>query len=116
MAAESAHKWAEVFISGDLDEFDCENRGGKHSAEFYDFFPELEEAAKQYTLEKCSEKAASFTADDLAKFIDLKFYETTNLIKGELLAQKFWHARNVSEYNFCRTWESINSFVTCVSA
>ncbi|CAF2065639.1 unnamed protein product, partial [Rotaria magnacalcarata] len=81
MAAESAHKWAEVFISGDLDEFDCENRGGKHSVEFNDFFPELEEAAKQYTLEKCSEKAASFAADDLAKFIDLKFYETTNLIK-----------------------------------
>lgn len=38
MTAESAHKWAEVFISDDLDEFDCENRGDKHSAEFYDFF------------------------------------------------------------------------------
>ena len=39
MAAETAHEWAEVFSSNNLDEFDCENRGGKYSAKFYDFFP-----------------------------------------------------------------------------
>ena len=83
MSAETAHKWVEVFIYDDLDEFDCENRGGKDSAEFYDFFPEIENAPKQYTLERCSEKSASFTIIDLAEFIDEKFYETTNLVKDE---------------------------------
>ena len=46
MSAETEHKWTEVFIYNGLDEFDCENRGGKYSAEFYDFFPEIEDAAK----------------------------------------------------------------------
>lgn len=92
MTAETAHKWSEVFISGDLDEFECENRGGKYSAEFYEFFPELEDAAKQYTLERCSEKSASFTVADLAKFIDEKFYETTNLVKGGFLCYNFLHS------------------------
>ncbi|CAF3129728.1 unnamed protein product [Rotaria socialis] len=78
---ETSHKWTEVFISGDLDEFQGENHGGRYFSEFYDFFPELEDAAKQYTLERCSEKSASFTVVDLAKFIDKKFYETTNIIK-----------------------------------
>ena len=82
MAAQTAHKWAEVFISNDLDEFDCENRGGKYTADFYDFFPEIEDTAKEYTLERCSEKSASFAIMDLAKFIDEKFYEATNQIKG----------------------------------
>ena len=71
-----------MFISKGLDEFDCENRGGKYTADFYDFFPEIEDAAKEYTLERCSEKCASFAIMDLAKFIDEKFYETTNQIKG----------------------------------
>ncbi|CAF2045619.1 unnamed protein product, partial [Rotaria magnacalcarata] len=72
---------SEVFICGDLDEFALENRGGKYSAEFDDFFPELKDAAKQHVLERCSEKSASFTLDNLTKFIDKKFYETTNTIK-----------------------------------
>ncbi|CAF4829218.1 unnamed protein product, partial [Rotaria magnacalcarata] len=39
------------------------------------------DAAKQHVLERCSEKSASFTLDNLTKFIDKKFYETTNTIK-----------------------------------
>ncbi|CAF4846691.1 unnamed protein product [Rotaria magnacalcarata] len=81
MTAQTAHKWAEVFISNDLDEFDCENRGGKYTPDFYDFFPEIEDAAKKYTLERCSEKSKSFAIMDLAKFIDEQFYEVTNQIK-----------------------------------
>ena len=51
-----------MFISGDLEEFQGENSGGKHTAEFYDYFPELEDAVREYTLEQCSRKSADFTA------------------------------------------------------
>ena len=73
-----------MFISGDLEEFQGDNSGGKHTAEFYDYFPELEDAAREYTLEQRPQKSADFTAIDLAKFIDKKFYEATNATKGKL--------------------------------
>jgi len=52
--------------------------------EFYDYFPDLEDAAREFTLRRCSEKAADFTAIDLANFIDKEYYLTTNASKGEL--------------------------------
>jgi hypothetical protein len=67
-----------VFISGDLTEFQGENRGGRQIAEFFDYFPDLEDAARQYTLERCSQKSADFTVIDLANFIDKKYYDTTS--------------------------------------
>lgn len=73
-----------MFLKGDLEEFQGENRGGKHMAEFYDYFPDLEDAAREFTLRRCSEKAADFTAIDLANFIDKEYYLTTNASKGEL--------------------------------
>lgn len=82
LKAQTAHKWSQIFVSGDFDEFQGENRGGKHNAEFYDYFPEIENDAKQFTLERCSQKSADFTAVDLANFIDAKYYEKTNLTKS----------------------------------
>ncbi|CAF1563627.1 unnamed protein product, partial [Didymodactylos carnosus] len=76
LKAKAAHRWAKVLISGDIEEFQGENSGGKHTAEFYDYFPDLKDAAKEYTFERCSQKSADFTAIDLAKFIDKQFYET----------------------------------------
>jgi hypothetical protein len=72
-------------LSGDLEEFEGENRGGKHIAEFFDYFPGIEDSAKQFTLEQCSRMSAVFTAIDLANFIDKEFYSTINAVKGELL-------------------------------
>jgi glucokinase len=72
-----------LFISGDLDEFQGENDGGRQTVEFYDYFPDVEDAARQYTLERCSQKSADFTVIDLANFIDQKDYETTNTPKRE---------------------------------
>ena len=83
--AETCRKWSQVFLSGDLKEFEGENRGGKHIAEFFDYFPDIEDSAKQFTLEQCSRKSAVFTAIDLANFIDKEFYSITNVVKGELL-------------------------------
>jgi hypothetical protein len=72
-------------LSGDLEEFEGENRGGKHIAEFFDYFPDIEDSAKQFTLDQCSRKSAVFTAIDLANFIDKEFYSTTKTVKGEIL-------------------------------
>ncbi len=76
------HKWSQIFVSGDFGEFQGENRGGKHNAEFYDYFPEIENDAKQFTLGRCSQKSADFTAVDLANFIDAKDYEIANITKN----------------------------------
>ncbi|CAM4894233.1 unnamed protein product [Rotaria socialis] len=82
LKAQTAHRWADVFLKGDVEEFQGENRGGKHMAEFYDYFPDLEDAAREFTIRRCSEKAADFTAIDLANFIDKEYYLTTNTSKG----------------------------------
>ncbi len=94
--ATTAHKWSEVFLSGDLEEFEGEKRGGKHIAEFYDYFPEIEAAAKHFTLEQCSRKSAAFTAIDLANFIDHEFYSTTDAVKGE-------QGRKIKQFSVLKT-------------
>ncbi|CAF3877071.1 unnamed protein product, partial [Rotaria sp. Silwood1] len=76
-----AHKWSEVFISGDFDTFTADGRGGKMSSSFYDDYPDLEVEAKAFSIEGCSRKNANFTASDLAKFVDEKFYDLTQTIK-----------------------------------
>lgn len=81
MKAQTAHKWAQIFISGDLEMFLDESRGGKHNPEFYDYFPEVENQARQFALERCSQKSADFKVVDLANFIDEKYYELTKLQK-----------------------------------
>jgi hypothetical protein len=83
LSSETAHKHTEVFVFGDFQEFTDEHRGGKQSSEFWDYFPEIENQAKAYTLHRCSEKAANFTVNELAKFIDQKYYETTETTKQE---------------------------------
>ncbi|CAF4201909.1 unnamed protein product, partial [Rotaria sordida] len=77
----TAHKWANVFMSGDFDEFCNDNRGGKRGNDFFDCFPEIEISAKTFTVERCSRKAADFTANDLALFIDEQYYLVTQTVK-----------------------------------
>ncbi|CAF4346091.1 unnamed protein product [Didymodactylos carnosus] len=73
----TAHKWTKAFLSGDLDASTEEKRGGKHSDSFYDTFPEIEMEARTFTVDRCSRKNASFTSAELAKFVDVKYYEVT---------------------------------------
>jgi hypothetical protein len=81
----TSHKWTNLFVNGDFEEFESENRGGKHSSSFYDYFPELETEAKLFAHQHCAQKSAAFTAIDLAKFIDQKFSDITNTTKSTLL-------------------------------
>ncbi|CAF2033495.1 unnamed protein product [Rotaria magnacalcarata] len=81
-SSETSHKWTESFVFGDYNEFCHEYGGGKRGECFYDCFPKIETDAKQYIVDRCSEKSADFTANDLAVFIDKKFYEITQTAKS----------------------------------
>ncbi|CAF1419810.1 unnamed protein product [Rotaria sordida] len=83
LSSRTCHKWVEIFISEDLDSFCGDNRGGKRTTEFYDVYPEIELAAKSYSIERCANKSADFTALDLAIFIDQNYYELTNTTKDK---------------------------------
>ncbi|CAF1516782.1 unnamed protein product [Rotaria sordida] len=73
----------EIGALSDLDLFCGDNRGGKRIAEFYDVYPEIELAAKSYSIERCANKSADFTALDLAIFIDQNYYELINTTKDK---------------------------------
>jgi hypothetical protein len=83
LTSQTAYKWASVFATGDFDEFCNENRGGKRGSDFFDCFPEIETQAKIFTLERCSRKAADFTANSLAEFIDEQYYLITQTVKQD---------------------------------
>ncbi|CAF4141033.1 unnamed protein product, partial [Rotaria sp. Silwood2] len=76
-----AHKWTKSFLTGDFNAFEDDGRDGKHSDGFYDLFPELETEAKVFVIESCSKKSADFSAIDLAKYLDKRFYELTQASK-----------------------------------
>ncbi|CAF2556502.1 unnamed protein product [Rotaria sp. Silwood2] len=78
---ETAHKWAETFLSGDFEVFMNDGRGGKNTDSFYDIFPELEIEAKCFVADACARKSADFTVSNLAKFIDEKYYDISQTTK-----------------------------------
>ena len=51
---ETAHKWAETFLSGDFEAFLEDARGRKSTYSFYDTFPELEIEAKAFVANVCA--------------------------------------------------------------
>jgi hypothetical protein len=81
MTVKTSHKWANILVTKDFDEFTMDDRGGKRFDSFWDCYPDLELEAKQFVIEECSKKEASFTAETLARFVDDRFYELNNLKK-----------------------------------
>ena len=79
LTAQVAYKWASVFVSADLDEYCIDGRGGQRGDAFYDIYPETESEAKAFSIVQCQQKSASFTALDLAKFIDEKYCQINDL-------------------------------------
>ncbi|CAF3523972.1 unnamed protein product [Rotaria sp. Silwood2] len=82
LTGEVAHKWANVFMNGNFDEFINDGRGGKQENCFYDVYPEIEVEGRAFAVIQCTQKAASFTAYDLAHFIDKRFYEINDINKS----------------------------------
>lgn len=78
---EASHKWSAIFLSGDLDQFLNDGRGGKRQESLYDIFPELESEGRAFAIARCAEKSAGFKVSDLANFIDQRFYEITGTNK-----------------------------------
>ncbi|CAF1349103.1 unnamed protein product [Rotaria sordida] len=63
LTTKTANKWTNIFLSGSFDEFISEGR------------------AKNYSVQRCTAKAADFDAFELAKFIDEQFYMITDIKK-----------------------------------
>ena len=74
-------KWTDKFLEDDFCQLEDDRRGGKYSDGFYDLFPELETEAKAFVVESCFRESAAFSAVDLAKYIDKRFYEITQTSK-----------------------------------
>ncbi|CAF4598826.1 unnamed protein product, partial [Rotaria socialis] len=81
LTADITHKWSNVFMNGNFDEFLIDGRGGKRGDSFYDVYPELEVDAKAFAVLQCEQKAPSFTVYDLAQFIDKEYYEVNKINK-----------------------------------
>ncbi|CAM4873059.1 unnamed protein product [Rotaria socialis] len=81
LTADVTHKWSNVFMNGNFDEFLIDGRGGKRGDSFYDVYPELEVDAKAFAVLQCEQKAPSFTVYDLAQFIDKEYYEVNKINK-----------------------------------
>ena len=77
----TAQKWAEIFVTEDLETFIKHDRGGKQGDLFCDIYPELETAAKSFALEACGRKSADFKTSELAGFVDSEYYKLTNTEK-----------------------------------
>ena len=80
--AETCHKWGEVFLNSELDQFLEDGRGGQREPSFYDVFPKLENIAKLYALEACQMKSASFTSLELAQYLDKQYYDLTENVRA----------------------------------
>ena len=68
-------------MKGDFDPFEDDRRGGKHNDGFYDLFSELEIEAKVFLIESRSKKSSDFSAVELAKYVNKRFYELTQICK-----------------------------------
>ena len=69
----TAHRYASQFINGDEEALFEERRGKYQRDDIFEMIPELSEDIKKYTIEKVSQKDASFTLDDLLKYSKVLF-------------------------------------------
>ena len=85
-------------MSGSFDQFISEDRDGKHIANFYDVFPDIELSAKNYSVQRRAAKAADFDSFELSKVVDEQFYVLSGIKKelNELLICSVKSCRLVS--------------------
>ena len=81
--SETAQNWSNTFLNENFDESISDKRGGRRGDSFYDIYPELEEEARAFAVIQCNQKAASFTAYELAQFIDKQYYEINEIQKND---------------------------------
>ena len=75
----TAHSWSNTFLNENFDEFISDKGSERRDDSFYDIYPELEEEATAFAVIQCNQKAASFSAYELAQFIDKRYYEINEI-------------------------------------
>ncbi|CAF4233351.1 unnamed protein product, partial [Rotaria socialis] len=60
-----------------------QSRAGKQGGNFYDVNSKPEEEARMFVVIQCNQKAPSFTAYELAQFIDKRYYEINDIQKTD---------------------------------
>ncbi|CAF2953096.1 unnamed protein product [Rotaria sp. Silwood2] len=78
MTIKTCHKWTNILVNKDFDEFTIEERGRKRGDSFWDCYSDLELEANQFVYQECSKTDATFAAETLARFIEQLFYELNN--------------------------------------
>ena len=68
-------------MNGDFDVFENDWRSGKHNDGFYDLLLESTIQTKAFAVEASSCKSVDFTAINLAKYLDERFYEIIQISK-----------------------------------
>jgi hypothetical protein len=81
ITAVTSHKWANILVNNDFDEFTNDERGEKIGDAFWNCYSDLEIEAKQFVTEEWTKKEKSFSSEILARFIDHRFYELNKLKK-----------------------------------
>ncbi|CAF1192571.1 unnamed protein product [Didymodactylos carnosus] len=80
-APRTSYKWCKSFVKDDFDMFVADRRGGKRGDCFWDQYPNIREEAYGFAAQACGRKAASFSAEELSRFINDYYCEITKCSK-----------------------------------
>ncbi|CAF1653846.1 unnamed protein product [Didymodactylos carnosus] len=80
-AARTSYKWSKIFVKDNFDMLVADRHGGKRSDYFWDQYPDIQEEAYAFAVQACGRKAASFSAEKLARFINDRYCEITKCSK-----------------------------------
>ena len=81
--APTCHRQTDRLINYGLERFVSSARGGKRGDSFWDIYADIEAEAREFAVQGCMRKAASFTVEELADFIDKKYREIHDLPKSD---------------------------------
>ncbi|CAF1647646.1 unnamed protein product, partial [Didymodactylos carnosus] len=79
--AQACHRQTDRLLNYGFDRFVASARGGKRGDSFWDVYSDMEAAARDFAIQGCMRKAASFTVEELADYIDTKYREIHGLPK-----------------------------------
>ncbi|CAF1029372.1 unnamed protein product, partial [Didymodactylos carnosus] len=81
--AATCHRQTDRLIHYGFEKFVAHARDGKRGDAFWDMYPNIEQEAREFSMEACTRKAASFTVEELAQFINDKYCEINGLPKKD---------------------------------
>ncbi|CAF0961584.1 unnamed protein product, partial [Didymodactylos carnosus] len=79
----TCHRQTDRLINYGFERFVSSARGGKRGDSFWNIYSDIEAEAREFAVQECMRKAASFTVEELADFIDKKYREIHDLPKSD---------------------------------